>query len=100
MQATSTIGFTNAAGTVSRTTATADNVTAGCTVNCGNANKNWVDAFIQITPQNATNAVGHEPRAHDHGQRDRRRRPRGRDGDGEHPDAAEHDRQLRRLAHL
>ena len=58
MQATSTIGFTNAAGTVTRTTGTADNVTAGCTANCGNAAKSWVDAFIQITPQNATNAVG------------------------------------------
>ena len=58
VQATSTIGFTNAAGTVTRTTGTADNVTAGCAANCGNAAKNWVDAFIQITPQNATNAVG------------------------------------------
>ena len=61
MQATSTIGFTNAVGTVSRTTGTATNVTAGCTANCGNANKLWVvpaDAFIQITPQNANNPVG------------------------------------------
>ena len=33
-------------------------MTAGCTVNCANAAKSWVDAFIQITPQNATNAVG------------------------------------------
>ena len=33
-------------------------MTAGCTVNCGNAAKNWVDAFIQITPQNATDPVG------------------------------------------
>ncbi len=100
VQATSTIGFGNAVGTVSRTTGTADNVTAGCSSDCGNAAKNWVDAFIQITPQNATNAVGQQPRADDHGQRDRRRRPRGRNGDGEHPHAAEHDRQLRRLAHL
>ncbi len=71
MQATSNIGFTNAVGTVSRTTGTADNVTAGCTANCGNANKIWVElTFIQITPQNATNAAGTHPRAHDHGQRD------------------------------
>ena len=33
-------------------------MTAGCPANCGNANKNWVDAYIQITPQNAANAVG------------------------------------------
>src|SRR5439155_438886 len=39
-------------------TGTAANTTAGCTVNCGNASKAWVDAFIQITPQSATNAVG------------------------------------------
>ena len=53
-----TIGFNNATGTVTRTTGTADNITAGCTVNCANATKNWADAFIQITPQNAANAVG------------------------------------------
>ncbi len=58
MQATSTIGFTNAAGTVARTTGTAANVTAGCAANCANANKNWVDANIQITPQTATNPAG------------------------------------------
>ena len=57
VQATSTIGFTNATGTVSRTTGTATNVTAGCTSNCANANKTWVDGFIQITPQNANNPV-------------------------------------------
>ena len=43
-----------------------------------------VDAFIQITPQNASERGRHEPRAHDHGERDQRRRARGRDGDGEH----------------
>ena len=58
VQASSNIGFTNAFGTVTRTTGTADNVTAGCPANCDNANKVWVDAYIQITPQNATNAVG------------------------------------------
>ncbi len=46
MQATSTIGFTNAAGTVTRTTGTAANVTAGCTANCGNATKNWGDVTV------------------------------------------------------
>ncbi len=60
VQATSTVGFANAVGTVSRTTGTADNVTAGCSANCGNANKNWVDAFIQITPQNAANGAGND----------------------------------------
>src|SRR5438093_1374645 len=32
---------------VARTSETAANVTAGCTVNCGNASKTWLDAFIQ-----------------------------------------------------
>ena len=97
VQATSSVGFTNAVGTVTRTTGTADNVTAGCTVNCGNAEKNWVDAYIQITPQNAANAVGTNHvltitvNATNGGVLARR------DGDGEHPHAAEHDRQLRRL---
>ena len=58
VQATSSIGFTGSIGTVTRTTGTATNVTAGCTVSCANAAKNWVDAFIQITPQSAANAVG------------------------------------------
>src|SRR6185437_874951 len=59
VQATSNISFTNAAGgPLTRTTGTADNITAGCPANCGNANKTWVDAYIQISPQNATNPVG------------------------------------------
>src|SRR6185437_4583305 len=59
VQATSDISFTNAiGGPLTRTTGTADNLTAGCPANCGNANKTWVDAYIQITPQNAANAVG------------------------------------------
>ena len=60
VQATSTIGFTNALGTVTRTTGTANNVTAGCnpaTQFCGNANKKWVDAWIEINPPTDTNAV-------------------------------------------
>ena len=28
----------------------------------GPATKTWVDAYIQISPQNATNAIGHESR--------------------------------------
>ncbi len=84
---------------MTRTTGTAANMTAGCTVNCGNANKNWVDAFIQITPQNATNAVGtnHVLTITVTATGGGSSRP---DGDGEHRHAAEHDRQLRRLAHL
>src|SRR6185312_4771653 len=59
VQATSAISFMNAlGGPLTRTTGTADNITAGCPANCGNANKVWVDAYIQITPQNAANAVG------------------------------------------
>ena len=58
MHANSSISFTNAFGSVTRDTGTPANVTAGCTVNCDDATKHWVDAFIQITPQNATNAVG------------------------------------------
>src|SRR5262249_43198455 len=56
--ASSSISFTNAFGSVTRATSTAANGTAGCTVNCDDALKHWVDAYIQIAPQNATNAVG------------------------------------------
>src|SRR4029079_19315274 len=41
--------------TITRTTNTAVNTAAG---GSGNANKLWVNANIQITPANATNAVG------------------------------------------
>src|SRR5207342_733169 len=41
--------------TITRTTNTAVNTAAG---GSGNASKAWVDANIQITPANATNAVG------------------------------------------
>ena len=34
-----------------------DNMTAGCTANCGNANKLWVKAKITIAPD-ATNEIG------------------------------------------
>src|SRR5262249_23059843 len=47
VNASSSIGFANATGSVSRSTGTPANVTGGCTVNCDNATKHWVDAFIQ-----------------------------------------------------
>src|SRR5262249_42841317 len=58
VNASSSISFANANGSVSRSTGTPGNVTHGCTSNCDDATKHWVDAFIQIAPQNATNAVG------------------------------------------
>src|SRR5207249_3038699 len=57
VQASSAISLVGVTGSVTRTTGTAANTTAGCTVNCGNASKIWVDAFIQIAPQTATNPV-------------------------------------------
>jgi hypothetical protein len=57
VHAASGISFSNAAGTVQRETSTAANVTAGCLSNCSDASKTWVDAFIQITPQTATNPI-------------------------------------------
>src|SRR5439155_1058725 len=57
VQASSAISQVGVTGSVTRTTGTAANVTAGCTVKCSNATKTWVDAFIQITPQNATTPV-------------------------------------------
>src|SRR5262249_36641657 len=58
VHATSNISFTNANGSVTRTTGAPGNVTHGCTANCDDATKHWVDAFIQISPQDATNPVG------------------------------------------
>ena len=95
VQATSRIGFTQRGrggqgGRLGRPTTT----TAGCAANCGNGEKSWVDAYIQIAPQNAANGGRQRPRAHDHGYRDQRWNARGGYGDGEHPHAAEHDRDL------
>jgi hypothetical protein len=58
VQASSTISQVGVGGSVTRTTGTIANVTAGCTSLCDNAVKHWVDAYIQISPQNATNNVG------------------------------------------
>src|SRR5205814_31494 len=58
VQASSDVSFTNAAGgPLTRTTGTADNVTAGCPSVCGIANTTLLGAYIQITPQNAANPV-------------------------------------------
>ena len=66
--------------TITRTTGTAANTTAG---GRGNASKTWVDANIQITPATATNAIGDEPCVDDHGERGRRHDGRGSaHGDG------------------
>src|SRR5262249_11044348 len=54
VQASSNISFTNAAGSVTRTTGTTQNVTSGCTSNCGNAGKNWQAPGGQITPTQTT----------------------------------------------
>ena len=43
--------------TIVRTTSTADNTTACAPATCLNASKTWVDAWIEITPANDTNAV-------------------------------------------
>src|SRR5439155_1468699 len=57
VQASSAISQVGVTGSVTRTTGTAANVTAGCTVNCGNAKKTWLDVFVALPIQSATNAV-------------------------------------------
>ena len=53
-----TSGIHVAGQTITRTTSTADNTSACAPATCLNASKTWVDAWIEITPVNATNAVG------------------------------------------
>src|SRR6185369_3195294 len=61
VQATSDIGITGTTGTLTRTTGTQTNIDHGCNPannGCANAVKQWADAWIQISPQEATNPVG------------------------------------------
>jgi hypothetical protein len=65
VQASSTIGFNNAAGTVSRTTGTADDVTAGCTSGCDKASKLWISTFVLNSAHNVITTIVAPATVHD-----------------------------------